>query len=360
MARAERGVRRITTICASLLLAALVSAGCGSSDNNSSSGASTSPGTAQKEVKVGLALIGPKNDRAFSQAHYEGVLTALKGLTPPGQLTATVENSFDPQGEVDAFRNMAPRNNLVIGGASLFVNAAQAVAPAFPKTRFIVVPSYTDKLYPNVTSLVPEPGLASFLAGAVMAKLTKTKTLGWIGGGEVPPTEQSLAGITAGAKYVDPSVKVLHSITGDFNDPAKAKPAAAAMVSQGADQLFGYLDAGEQGLYQAAKGKKIGVYQIITLRCGDDPNVTGSMIMDADELMKEAIPAFAAGTLKPGAIFYTLKSPKVLRFDLCPNVPGKPALDKFVQDLTAKVISGEVKVPSAARVPRTSYAHIEK
>ena len=76
MARADRGVRRITTICASLLLAALVSAGCGGDDNKSSSGASSS-GSAQKEVKVGLALIGPKNDRAFSQAHYEGVLTAL-------------------------------------------------------------------------------------------------------------------------------------------------------------------------------------------------------------------------------------------------------------------------------------------
>src|SRR4051794_4693808 len=193
MARADRGVRRITTVCASLLLAALVSAGCGSDDNKSStSGASTSSGTAQKEVKVGLALIGPKNDRAFSQAHYEGVQSALQGLDPPGELTATVENSFDPQGEVDAFRNMAQRNNLVIGGASLFVNAATAVAPSFPDTRFIVDPSYTDKFYPNVTSLVPEPGLASFLAGAVMAKLTKTKTLGWIGGGEVPPTNQSL------------------------------------------------------------------------------------------------------------------------------------------------------------------------
>jgi basic membrane protein A len=360
MARPDWGVRRITSVCAVLLLGALVTAGCGSSTSSSSTSGTSGTSAPQKNVKVGLALIGAKNDRAFSQAHYEGVLTALSRLSPPGQLTATVENSFDPQGEVDAFRNLAQRNNLVVGGASLFVNAAQAVAPTFPKTRFIVVPSYTDKLYPNVTSLVPEPGLASFLSGAVMAKMTKTKKVGWIGGGEVPPTNQSLAGITAGAKYVDPSVKVLHSITGDFNDPAKAKPAAAAMVSQGADQLFGYLDAGEQGLYQAAKGKKIGVYQIITLRCGDDPNVVGSMIMDANELMQEAIPAFAAGTLKPGAIFYTLKSPKVLRFDLCPNVPGKAGLDAFVKDLTAKIISGQVKVPAAARVPRSSYAHIEK
>jgi basic membrane protein A len=329
-------------------------AACGSSDSIGASGGGDG------DIKVGLSTIGPRNDKSFSQAHYEGVVQAEKeidGVT----LEGLVENADTPQGRIDAFKNLAQAgNDLILGGSAGFADAAPAIGPLYPDKTFVVSTGATQDKFDNVTSLVPDEGLAAVPAGAVMAKLSKTGTIGFVGGAEIPPTVQSLAGVKAGAQSVDRNVKVSSTIVGDFNDVAKAKAATEALIANGADQIFAFLDAGIQGVYQAAQPKDIAVYQIISLRCDEYANVVGSAVENAGQLMVDAIKSYKDGTLEPGAIFYGLTSPEYLRFDLCPKYKGDPEIADLVKKTTDDVNSGALELPADVKNARPSYEVTEK
>ena len=331
----------------------MVVGACGS---DSSSDTTTSGGA--DSVKVGLSSIGPKNDRSFSQAHYEGAQLAAKEI-PGVKFTGIVENADTPQARIDAFKNLAQTDDLILGASAAFADAAPAVAPLFPKKHFVVSTGATTKKIPNVTSLVPDEGLAAVPAGAVMAQLSKTGKIGFIGGAEIPPTVQSLEGVKVGAKSVNPNVKVLSTIVGDFNDAAKAKSATQALIDGGADQIFAFLDAGIQGVYEAGKAKNTGVVQIISLRCDEYANVVGSAVENAQQMMFDAIKAFKAGDLAAGTTFYGLTTPDYLRFDLCPTYADQPELAALVKDTTEAVNSGALDVTKVKNT-RPSYTVTEK
>jgi basic membrane lipoprotein Med (substrate-binding protein (PBP1-ABC) superfamily) len=171
---------------------------------------------------------------------------------------------------------------------------------------------------------------------------------------------QSLAGIKVGAKTVDPSVKVSSTIVGDFNDAAKAKAATEALISSGADQIFAFLDAGIQGVYQAASAKNIGVYQIIAVHCDDYKNVVGSAVENANQLMVDAIKQFKDGTLAAGTTFYGLTSPDYLRFELCPKYQADQKIADLVKKTTDDVNSGAIKLTPDVKNARPSYPVTEK
>lgn len=332
-------------VCCGLALGA-----CGGDEGGS---ADSGAGADEETVKVGLALVGPRNDKSFSQGAYEGAQQAERESDGRIEVTSVVENVAEPQEAVETLRNLANAgNDVVYGGASSFVNAAQTVAPSFPDVHFLVASPTTDKGYPNVTTIVVQPGLPSFIAGTVMAKLSESGTVGWIGGGEGPTTLQSRAGVKAGVEHVDPKIEFLDTITGDYNDPAKAKSAAEAQTAEGADQVMGYLDAAIQGVYEATRGgDKTGVYQIVNLDCSV-PGVVGSSVFNVKQFSTDALIAFSEGTLEPGTIFYTLETPEILRFELCPKFAD---LEPHVEDITQKIIDGEIEVPEEALFPRPEY-----
>lgn len=356
------GSRKRAVACA-LAVGALALAGCGGDDEEATTGGGGSGGsesTETKAVKVGLATIGPRNDKAFSQSHVEGAEKAEQD-TPGVELTSIVDNLEDPTKRIDAFKNLAPTNDLIIGGSATFNQTAEAVAPQFPDKHFIVSTGATEKKLDNVTSLVPEEGQSAVVAGAVMATLSKSKKVGAIGGAEIPPTMHSIAGVKAGIEDVDPSIEFSDTIVGNFNDAAKAKQAAQAMIDEGVDQIFAFLDAGVQGVYQAAEesGKDIGVYSIITLVCEDSEQLVGSAMQDNEAMISSAIADFAAGKLEPGTVFFTLKSPEIVRFELCPGFQD-PAVTKVVEETTQRIVDGDLEVPEDALNPRPSYGSIEK
>jgi len=81
-----RGRRGALAVVSALVVAAVVLAACGSSSNSSSSSSTAS--SSGKQVKVGAALIGPKNDKSFNQAAYQGAILATKS-DPNIKLTST-------------------------------------------------------------------------------------------------------------------------------------------------------------------------------------------------------------------------------------------------------------------------------
>jgi basic membrane protein A len=349
-----------------LVLAAAVAAGCGSSsssssgsDTGSSGGSSTSAssGGSSKTIKVGMTLIGPKNDRAFAQEHYDGALAAQKDV-PGIKLTSVLENRSAPQDQVDAVKTLASGGNkVVITGSATFAPVIDQLADRYPNVYFITTSAFPAHFHKNVTAIVHDQGPASYVAGAVQGKLTKSKVLGYIGSLQIPSDIAGEAGWKAGAQKEDPSIKVLSDRTGDFNDSAKAKDIATAELQQGADQLYGFVDSGIAGVFQAGASKKPGVSDITYHGCDNPgyPNVVGVTQSDYQAIIHDALQKYQAGTLKPGAVLLSIDHPKYMTFLMCPKYKANAELKKTAETVTQGLISGQIKLPKAAETPKPGY-----
>ncbi len=83
--------------------------------------------------------------------------------------------------------------------------------------------------------------------------MTRSGTLGVIGGTELPPVKSSFAAFAAGARSVNPKVKVLTSYIGNWDDVSAGKEQAVAQINRGADIIFQNADAAGLGVFQAVK-----------------------------------------------------------------------------------------------------------
>ncbi len=100
----------------------------------------------------------------------------------------------------------------------------------------------------------------SFLVGAIAAQASKTGNVGFIGGVNVPLIQKFEAGYTAGAKAVNPAIKVQVKYLTEapdfsgFGDPAKGKVTAQGMFDAGADVV--YHAAGGSGCGRVRRGRR--------------------------------------------------------------------------------------------------------
>lgn len=367
MRRNARSRRSSLVVALGVLAIALTVAACGSSSSSTSSSSSSAASTPAasttaggKPIKIGAALIGPKNDGSFNQAAYAGILAAEKA-NPNMKLTSTLENKTTDQQRTDAINTLAPINDLVLGVSASFGPIFDQLADKYPTKYFVDVAGATAKYHKNVTGFANDWGAPAYVAGVDAAHLTKSKVIGYVGGAEIPPTTQAAAGFAAGAKSVDPSIKVLTNIVGDFNDVAKAKAATAAMITDKADVIFPFLDAGIAGSYAAGKesGKDPAMFKLTIPDCTSYDNVVGTEVVNNVAATNLMLTRFNNGSLKAGTVFLDLQDPNLQTLLLCPKYKAMPDIQKANAETIAKVNSGALKLPASAINARPTYPYQE-
>lgn len=216
--------------------------------------ATTAPATspAATDFKAAIILPGVITDKAWNQAGYEG-LNRVKEL---GMETAYVEK-IGQADQAEALSDFARRGfNLIYAHGGQFDAAIQQVAGQFPKTLFVGVNGAAAG--GNIASLRIDHLQASYLCGIIAATMSKAKKIAYIAGQEFQATQEELRGLQLGAKSVSPSAQISSTFTGDWNDAAKAKEAAEALISAGADVVYQWLDNASATVLQTASDR--GVY----------------------------------------------------------------------------------------------------
>ncbi|WP_028116793.1 BMP family lipoprotein [Ferrimonas senticii] len=209
-------------------------------------------GAAEFKPAVAYDTAG-KHDKSFNQAVFENGVTAFH--KDKGVKVREYTPSNDTQRE-QGLERLAKRGHspIVVVGFN-YSAALSKVAPKFPETDFVIIDSVVD--LPNVKSLVFAEHEGSFLVGAVAAMNSKTNTVGFIGGMDIPLIRKFACGFEQGAKYVSKDATVLQNMTGStpaaFADPVRGAELAKSQFSQGADVLFAAAGGTGNGVYQAAK-----------------------------------------------------------------------------------------------------------
>ncbi|HVF39917.1 MAG TPA: BMP family protein [Gemmatimonadaceae bacterium] len=216
------------------------------------SGKPDSASTGQADnLKVALLTPGPISDKSWNGGAYEGLMWIRDSL---GAQVSHIQTRTPAEFEENFRQYGAKGFDVVFGHGFEFQDAAARVAPSYRNTVFITTSG--TRTAPNVAGASFAFEEASYLAGMVAGKMTRTNILGMIGGTELPPVKRSFAAFEQGARKVNPAIRVIVSYIGNWDDVSAGKEQAIAQISRRADIIFQNADAAGLGVFQAVREAK--------------------------------------------------------------------------------------------------------
>lgn len=311
-----------------------------------------------KPFKVGLVFdVGGRGDLSFNDAAYAGLEQAKKEFGDKIEIKY-LEPSAGGENREQLLRLLAEdKYDLIFGVGFMFTDHVAKVSKEFPNTKFGLIDGFVPDLKDtsNVSCLLFKENEGSFLVGAAAGLKTKSSTVGFVGGMKIPLIEKFEAGYIAGAKYVNPKVKVVSDYigtTGDaFKDPVKGKELALKQIKAGADIVYHASGASGIGVIEAAAAQKklaIGVDsdQSLTAKAEQRPYILTSMLKRVDVAVYETIKAALNKQFKGGyKVFGVAENGVGYASNQYNEAMLKDIKDKL-EDLRKKIISGEIKVPA--------------
>ncbi|MEL7608328.1 MAG: BMP family protein [Bacillota bacterium] len=255
--------RKLISLLLVLAFTLLAFAGCAPTATEEPTTAPETTAPAQTETeptappaeayKVALVMTGVINDAGWTESAYNGLMLAQEQLGVEG---AYSESVLQPDFE-SVMRDYASQGyDLVIAVGNEFSDAALVVAPDFLDTKFAVM-NGNNFQEPNVAAYRFNTPQTGFIAGVCAALYSKTGVVGMIGGTTLPHIVDAVDAFAAGAKYINPDIKVLTGFTESMTDVAKGKEMGMTYIEQGADVLSANANSCGLGVIEAAKDKGI-------------------------------------------------------------------------------------------------------
>ncbi|GAA6195893.1 BMP family ABC transporter substrate-binding protein [Pseudophaeobacter sp.] len=290
--------------------------------------------------------LGGKFDKSFNEAAFGG---AQRWAEETGGTFREIELQSEAQRE-QALRRFAEAGaNPIVTMGFAMADPLSSVAPDYPDTKFVVIDvTWLDA--PNIRQVGFAEHEGSYLVGMMAAMASKSDTVGFVGGMDVPLIRHFGCGYAQGVKAVNPDATVIANMTGTtpsaWNDPVKGSELTKAQISQGADVV-----------YAAAGGTGVGVLQTAAdegiLSIGVDSNqnhlhpgkVLTSMLKRVDVAVYDAM---SAGDAVEAGVFSMGLAEEGVGYALDDNNAAlvtddmKAAVDKARQ----QIIDGEIEVVS--------------
>jgi basic membrane protein A len=196
--------------------------------------------------------LGGKHDKSFGQAAWEGA-ERWRRETGRTYLEFEIQNAAQRE---QATRRFAQRGaDPIVGVGFPQASSIEAVARAFPQRRFAIVDAVVA--LPNVQSFVFREHEGAFLVGLMAAMASRSGTVGFVGGQDIPLVRKVQCGYEQGARHANPRVRTIGAMTGVTNaawtDPARGAELTRAQAAQGADVIFAAAGSTGLGVLQAVR-----------------------------------------------------------------------------------------------------------
>jgi basic membrane protein A and related proteins len=251
-----------------------------------------------KPTSVVLLLTGVITDGGWSQLAFNG----LKSLGP-GFKTAYAENVSLAQMQEVARGYSDDGFDLILGHGFEFSNTLLDIAPDYPRQRFFATCYQPqEKLPPNILFMNMGYYGAAFGAGALAALISdRKKAVGFIGGEDDPEQQRMERAFIGGAHHAVPGIQAMGIITGDYDNAAKGREAAATLIGNGADVIWHAADVTGLGAIQGAvagNAKVMGCYSDQSSLAPN--NMATSFEMNLEGMVRAVAHAVADGKFTGG------------------------------------------------------------
>ena len=288
--------------------------------------------------KVALLTPGPISDQSWNGGAYAGLMAIRDSL---GAQVSHIQTRTPADFE-ENFREYGARGfQLVFGHGFEFQDAAKRVAPDYPKTIYVTTSGSTTSA--NVAGMGFSFSEASYLAGMLAGAMTRSGTVGTIGGTELPPVKESFVAFEQGVRSVRPGSRVLSAFVGNWDDVSAGKEQALAQIARGADVIFQNADAAGLGVFQAARERQ-GIYVIGSNADQNHvaPQVTlGSVVIDLPQAFLRVAREVKSGNFQPRVVTFDAKS-DVVRLVINPVVRAKvpEAVQSKIDSVNSRIHAG--------------------
>lgn len=291
-------------------------------------------------LNVGVLLgSGGLGDLSFNDSAYSGLLAAQQKYNIRFQTV----NFSTPEANTDALRLFAFHNyDLIIAVAYENMQTLQTVAGEFPAVKFAGIDFEVSGN--NISSIVYREQEGDFLMGVLAAMLTKTKSVGVIGGTDIPSIRRIMSGFEQGVAYQDPSVSVFTDFAGTFADPEAGFEMAMEHYNEGADVIHNAASRTGLGIIQAAQQSD----KLTTGTSGDQRylapgNVVGNRPKRMDTAVMMLIGEVRNGTFTAGTRSLGLKEDGIMLGPFDTSIVN-PAMLSRLDELKKQIIDGTIAV----------------
>ena len=203
------------------------------------------------DVSFEIILPNPRGDRSFIDSAAAGAERALAELGVEGVI---VETQGTQEHDAAVRRAVQDEPDIIITIA-IDASIIEEIAEEFPDQKFGAQETFFFPEPPPLENLALYNILThenSYLAGIAAGRLTRTKTVGAIGGMDTPGINLFIIGFEEGVKSVCEDCQLVRSYVGDFSDPVTAKEQALNLYEQGADILYQVAGRSGEGVLAAA------------------------------------------------------------------------------------------------------------
>ncbi|RKI71370.1 BMP family ABC transporter substrate-binding protein [Corallococcus sp. AB049A] len=334
---------------------------------------------------IGLVLgLGGRGDHSFNDSALRGLELWAAGKTyekagyqeapaqelaplgiTPMVLQSRVAEDYEPNLQLLADQHVS----LAMGVGFMLENAVETVARRNPSLPFLLVDSpLLDAqgrvlTLPNVRTVVFREEEGCFLAGALAGLVTKTGRVGMVGGMKIPLVERYEAGFRAGVAATNPSATVLVNYTGSFTDFALGKQVGQDLLLKNTDVVFAAAGVDGLGAIQAVKEAREAGKAVSVIGVDSDPShlapeaVLSAVVKHVDRVVYEAIRDQRQGRFQGGNVSLGLKEGGMGLAPVRLDFPGKAEALKTVDALRARIVSGELKVPTRVEAVQAAGAN---
>ena len=345
-------------MCAAMAVSLMACGGAKTSDSGEAGAASEGGAAADNsEIKIGLVTdVGGVNDQSFNQSAWTGLQNAEKEL---GVTVNYLESKTDADYNANIESFIDEDYDLIICVGYMLADATRTAAEANPDVNFAIIDDNTNADLDNVTCITFKAEQSSYLVGYVAGLTTEKNNVGIVLGMASETMHGFGYGYVAGVLDANPDCKVQQINANTFSDSAVGKTSANTMITNGADIIFQAAGATGIGVIEACNEAGDGIYAI-----GVDQDqaylapdsVLTSAMKSVDVSVYDTVENLVNGTLEGGNVVYDLASNGV-------NIaPTQDLLTDdviaAVEDVKAKIISGEIQVPATQADFEAKYGDV--
>jgi basic membrane protein A and related proteins len=196
---------------------------------------------------------------------------------------------------------------------------------------------------------------AGYVAGTLAGLLArrhvgnaKHNTIGYLGAVPIPQVDRYLAGYVAGARLVDPNVKIIGQYAGTFSNPKTGRAIGLTQIGQGADVLFQVASATGTGYLQAAGVRHVYAIGADANQSYIGPQVVASAVKRVDVAVQKLVHDDRLGRFRPGDNVFSAANHGTALIGLSPVVPHSIVvqLAKYQADVARGSVIPPLAIPS--------------
>ncbi len=293
-----------------------------------------------KTLKMAAIFPGVITDSDYNTLGYLGLEAVNKKL---GIETAYSESVAVPDTERVIREYIDGGYNIIFTHGGQFLSKTAELAKQFPDVYFIGEGDAAVKDPPSNLWVIDRNFHVGFYAiGALAGLQSQTGKIGYLGGLTLPFSYAEVHAMQQAIDDLGLDVKLTPVWVGNFNDPAKARELADAMIADDNDVLVGSLNQGMLGVFEAVKAapKTVWVTAKYTDKSSFAPdNYLTSLLYDFAGPLTEIVSKIQSG--ESGGYYplgfdtgVSLQDPQHVSDDV------KKQVDQIIKDLQ----SGKIKV----------------